>query len=112
MEGKLNKIKFFDHGHVFNTKERCFDNICLNLSLFHRLSIKSFLGLLRLGDEVIGFSNFHHEVVVREHVLLDLLNWELDQHTGDLRNSLVSDEVLDEWEDGFTDSLLQVRVLL
>jgi len=81
------------------------------LGLFHRLSIKSFLGLLRLGDEVIGFSDLHHEVVVREHVLLDLLNWELDQHTGDLWHSLVSDEVLDEWEDGFSDSLLEVRVL-
>ena len=67
--------------------------------------------MLRLGDEVIGFSDLHHEVVVREHVLLDLLNWELDQHTGDLWHSLVSDEVLDEWEDGFSDSLLEVRVL-
>jgi len=44
--------------------------------------------------------------------LLDLLNWELDQHTGDLRDSLVADEVLDEWEDGFTNSLLKVWVLL
>jgi hypothetical protein len=64
-----------------------------------------------LGDEVIGFSNFHHEVVVGEHVLLDLLNWELDKHTSDLWHSLVSNEVLDEWEDGFTNSLLEIRVL-
>ena len=68
--------------------------------------------LLRLRDEVIGFLDLHDKVVVGEHVLLDLLNWELDQHTGDLRDSFVADEVLDEWEDGFTDSLLQVRVLL
>ena len=44
--------------------------------------------------------------------MLDLLNWELDQHTGDLRDSLVADEVLDEWEDGFTNSLLKVWVFL
>ena len=68
--------------------------------------------LLRLRDEVIGFLDLHDKVVVGEHVLLDLLDWELDEHTGDLWRSFVSDEVLDEWEDGFTDSLLQVRVLL
>lgn len=68
--------------------------------------------LLRLRDEVIGFLHLHDKVVVGEHVLLDLLDWELDEHTGDLWHSFVSDEVLDEWEDGFTDSLLQVRVLL
>jgi len=65
-----------------------------------------------LRDEVVGFLNLHHEVVVGEHVLLDLLNWELDKHTGDLWHSLVSYEVLDEWEDSLTNSLFQVRVLL
>ena len=83
-----------------------------NLGLFHRLSILSLLLLLRLGDEVISFLDFHNEIVVREHVLLDLLNWELDKHTSDLWHSLVSYEVLDEWEDSLTNSLLQVRVLL
>ena len=68
--------------------------------------------LFGLRDQVISFLDLHQEVFIREHVLLDLLNWELDQHTGDLRDSFVADEVLDEWEDGFTDSLLQVRVLL
>ena len=87
--------------------------ILINLSLFHRLSVKSlFLLLLRLRNQVISLLDFHDEVVIREHVLFDLLDWELDKHTGDLRDSLVTDEVLDEWEDGLTNSLLKIWVLL
>jgi len=68
--------------------------------------------LLRLVDEVISFLDFAAEVLIRAHVLLDLLNWELDKHTGDLWNSIVADELLDEWEDGFTNSFFQVWVSL
>ena len=84
----------------------------INWSLFHWLKIKSLGLLLRLRDEIIGLFDLNDKVVIGEHILLDLLDWELDEHTGDLWHSFVSDEVLDEWEDGFTDSLLQVRVFL
>lgn len=52
------------------------------------------------------------EVVEVRHVGLDLVDWELDKHTGDLGGSLVSNHVSDEWEDGLSNFLLEVWVLL
>jgi hypothetical protein len=72
----------------------------------------SLLGLLRLVDQVISLLNLAAQVLVRAHVLLDLLDWQFDEHTSDLWNSIVTNEVLDEWEDGFTNSLFQVWVSL
>ena len=36
--------------------------------------------LFRLRDQVVGLFDLHDEVVIGEHILLDLLNWQLDEH--------------------------------
>ena len=52
------------------------------------------------------------KVVEVGHVGLDLLDWELDEHTGDLWGSLGSNHVSDEWEDSLSNLHLEVWVLL
>jgi len=65
-----------------------------------------------LVDEIGGLLNLAVEVVEVGHVGLDLVDWELDEHTGDLWSSLVSNHGSDEWEDSLSDLLLEVWVLL
>jgi hypothetical protein len=67
---------------------------------------------VRLVDEIGGLLDFAVEVVEVGHVGLDLLDWQLDEHTGDLWGSLVSNHRSDEWEDSLSDLLLKVWVLL
>jgi hypothetical protein len=65
-----------------------------------------------LVDEVGGLLDLAVEVVEVGHVGLHLLDWELDEHTGDLWSSIVSNHRSDEWEDSLSDLLLEVWVLL
>ena len=72
----------------------------------------SLLGSLSLIDEAVGFGDLGAEDLVLHEVALDLVWWELDEHTSDLWGSVWWDELLDEWEDHLTDLLLQVLVSL
>ena len=72
----------------------------------------SFLDALSLIDEVVGFLDLGAEDIVLHEILLDLVDWELDEHTGDLWSSVWCDELLDEWEDHLTDLFLEVLVSL
>jgi hypothetical protein len=67
-----------------------------------------FLSVLPMVESLF---NLHLEVVEVGHVLLDLWNWQLDKHTGDLGGLLIADELLNELVDAATDLLLQVRVV-
>ena len=78
--------------------------------LFHRRLIFSML--VSLVDEIGGFLDLAVEVVEVRHVSLDLVDWQLDEHTGDLWSSLVSNHRSDEWEDGLSNFLLEVWVSL
>ena len=55
--------------------------------------------------------NLEFEVVEVTHVSLDLVNWQFNEHTGDLWRLFVTDKLLDELVDGMTNLVLQVRVL-
>lgn len=67
--------------------------------------------LLGVLPVVVGLLDLHLEVVPVHHVLLDLVDWQLDEHTGDLGSLVVADEALHELVDASTDLLLQVRVV-
>lgn len=58
-----------------------------------------------------GLLDLHLEVVEVHHVLLDLVDWQLDQHTGDLWSLVLTNEMLHVLVDAATNLLLQVRVL-
>jgi hypothetical protein len=61
---------------------------------------------------LVGFLDSLGEGVEGLHVLLDLLNWEFDEHTGDLWGLLLTDDHLNVVEDEVTNLLLHVWVSL
>lgn len=65
---------------------------------------------LSLIDEVVGLGDLGAEDLVLHEITFDLVDWKLDEHTGDLWGSVLWDELLDEWEDHLTDLLLEVLV--
>lgn len=56
--------------------------------------------------------DFVLECFVGAHELSDLLDWEFNQHTRDLRRSLRSDQLYDEIVDGLANLLPQIRITL
>ena len=71
----------------------------------------SHLLLLGILPVVEGFLNLDLEVLVVSHVLLDLVDWKLNEHTSDLWCLFVTDELLHVLVDATTNLLLQVRVV-
>jgi len=67
--------------------------------------------LLGVVPVVKGLTDFVLQVVVVLHVLLDLRNWQLDEHTGDLWCFVLTDESLNELVDATTDLVFHVRVV-
>jgi len=59
-----------------------------------------------------GFFNSHLETLEGLKVLLDLWDWELDEHTGDLWSLILAGNHLDVVEDEVTDLFLHVWVSL
>ena len=57
---------------------------------------------LSLIDEVVGLGDLGAEDLVLHEIAFDLVDWKLDEHTGDLWGSVLWDELLDEWEDHLT----------
>ena len=51
------------------------------------------------------------QVVEVHHVLLDLVDWQLNKHTSDLGGLIITDELLDVLVDATTNLLFQVRVV-
>ena len=68
--------------------------------------------LFLLHEQVVGLLNLQSEGFERGHVLSDLLNWELDQHTGDLWCLLWSDDHVNVVEDQMSNLILEVWVSL
>jgi len=68
--------------------------------------------LLVLIDKVVGLLDFAYKSFVVLHVLSDLVDWEFDEHTGDLWSSLITNEGLDISIDDLSDLLLVVWVSL
>lgn len=58
-----------------------------------------------------GLLNLHVQGIEVHHVLLDLVDRQLNQHTGDLRSLVVTNNLLDVLVDDTTDLLLHVRVV-
>lgn len=67
-----------------------------------------FLGVLPVLECLL---DLHVQVVPVHHVLSDLWNWQLNEHTGDLWRLVVTNDHLDELVDAATDLGLQVRVV-
>lgn len=67
--------------------------------------------LLGILPMVEGLLDLHLEVAPVHHVLLDLVDWQLDEHTRDLWSLVVANEALDVLVDAATDLLLQVWVV-
>ena len=59
-------------------------------------------------DESIGFGSHGLKGIVVTHVLSNLLDRQLDQHTSNLWHSLLGSELLDVLENGLSNSLLVV----
>jgi len=79
-------------------------SISVRRSLAHVVAL-GFLPVLKgLLDLVLQVAKVHH-------VVLDLVDGELDEHTGDLGCLFISDESLDVLVDAATDLLLHVRVV-
>ena len=55
--------------------------------------------------------DLHVEVVPVHHVLSDLVDWQLDEHTSDLWSLVVTNDHLNILVDAATDLSLQVRVV-
>lgn len=68
--------------------------------------------LLALLNKRRSFLDLGVESIEALHVLPDLLDWEFDKHTCDLWSSLRLDQHGDEFEDGLTNLVFQVWVLL
>merc|ERR1719327_2230495 len=80
-------------------------SISVRRSLLSHVLALGFLPVLEgLLDLVLQVAEVHH-------VVLDLVDWELDEHTSDLGCLLVADELLDVLVDAATDLLLHVRVV-
>lgn len=60
---------------------------------------------------VKGLSDLVLQVVVIAHVLFDLGNWQLNEHTGDLWCFVLTNESLNELVDATTDLVFHVRVV-
>lgn len=88
-------------------------NVVLASALLLTIGDSDRCSLLLLGvlPVVEGLLDLHLKVAPVHHVLLDLIDWQLDEHTGDLRGLVVADEALHELVDATTDLLLQVRVV-
>lgn len=70
------------------------------------------LSSLLLVNHLEGFVDSNGKVVEALEVLLDLLNWETDQHTGDLGGLKAATDHLDEVIDHVTNLLLDIWVSL
>jgi hypothetical protein len=66
----------------------------------------------RSHEHSLGFFDSHLEGLERAHVLVDLGDWKLDEHTSDLGSLLGSGDHLDELKDMSSNLLLHVRVSL
>lgn len=58
-----------------------------------------------------GFFDLVLQVAKVHHVVLDLVDWQFDQHTSDLWCLFISNELLDVLVDAATNLLLHVRVV-
>jgi hypothetical protein len=67
--------------------------------------------LVSLGEEGVGFSDFLLELLVELEVLSDLLDGQVDEHSSDLGCFVFTGDLLDEFEDDFSDLMLVVSVL-
>lgn len=81
-----------------------------NIKIKFSFSSFSLLGLLI--DEGVGLLNLEGKSLPGGEELLDLLHWQLDEHTSDLWSLLGSNDQLHIVEDEVTNLLLQVRVSL
>jgi hypothetical protein len=86
----------------------CSCRLCLWISseLAHLLRVS-----LRVLPVLQGLLNLEVEVVEVTHVGLDLVERQLDQHTGDLWRLFVTNKLLHELVDGVSNLVLQVRVV-
>merc|ERR1711871_1136296 len=77
------------------------------------LSFSLVLHLILLGILPVleGLLDLHVQVVPVHHVLSDLVNWQLNEHTGDLWCLVVTNDHLDVLVDATTDLSLQVRIV-
>lgn len=64
-----------------------------------------------MGEEGVGFSDFLLELLVELEVLSDFLDGQVDENSCDLGSFVFASDLLNEFEDDFSDLMLVVSVL-